>query len=97
MISYLDWTPDGRHLIFGMEQGTGQKRRFRFLRIAAQGGEPEELVLAMNGVVLYGLSVHPDGQRIAFTTGRNTDYNAFEVWKLENFLPPLKLQSQGPK
>ncbi len=86
----LDWTPDGRHLIFGMQQGTGEKRRFRFLRIAAQGGEPEELGLAMNGVMLYGLSVHPDGQRIAFTTGTKTFDDAFEVWVLKDFLRGAK-------
>ncbi len=90
MISYLDWTPDGRHLIFVKQKGTGEKQRFGFWRIAAQGGEPEDLGLAMDGVTLFGLSVHPDGQRIAFTTGRNTYDNAFEVWKLENFLPALK-------
>ncbi len=90
MISYLDWTPDGRHLIFGKQQGTGEKQRFGFFRIAAQGGEPEELGLEMDGVTLFGLSVHPDGQRIAFTTGRKTAENAFEVWKLDNFLPALK-------
>ena len=94
MISYLDWTPDGRHLIFVKQQGTGEERRFRFLRIAAQGGEPEELGLAMDGVTLYGLSVHPDGQRIAFTTGRNTSDNAYEVWVLKDFLPAVEKGKQ---
>ena len=27
-LAYLDWTPDGRHLIFGKQRGTGEKRRF---------------------------------------------------------------------
>ncbi|HEV2491318.1 MAG TPA: hypothetical protein VGT03_16055 [Candidatus Acidoferrales bacterium] len=89
-ISCLDWTPDGRHLIFGMQQGTGEERRFRFLRIAAQGGEAEELGLAMNDVWLYGLSVHPDGQRVAFTTGSKTYDDAHEVWVLKDFLPAAK-------
>src|SRR5712692_4909979 len=87
MISYLDWTPDGRHLIFGKQQGAGEKRRFGFFRIAAQGGEREDLGLAMDGVTLYGLSVHPDGQHIAFSTGKSSYDDAFEVWKLKDFLP----------
>jgi hypothetical protein len=29
------------------------------------------------------LSVHPDGRRIAFTAGQDSN----EVWALENFLP----------
>lgn len=32
----------------------------------------------------------PDGRRVAFTAGRYNNYNAFEVWVMENFLPTPK-------
>ena len=41
----------------------------------------------MEGLLPYGLSVHPDGRRIAFTAGTPV---RSEVWVMENFLPALK-------
>ncbi len=85
MIFELGWTPDGRHILFGTGT-TGQEQRFALWRISTDGGEPQELGLSMEGLRLYGLSVHPDGRRIAFTAGRFRE----EVWVLENFLPEVK-------
>ncbi|MFQ5817467.1 MAG: TolB family protein, partial [Terriglobia bacterium] len=82
----LAWTPDSRHIIYAPSTA-GQKHRFELWRISADGGEPQNLGLAMEGLSLYGLSVHPDGRRIAFTAGTP---RRSEVWVLENFLPPLK-------
>jgi hypothetical protein len=65
---------------------TGQ-RRFELWRVSATGGEAENLGVAMEGLLPYGLSVHPDGRRIAFTAGTPVRW---EVWALENLLPPLK-------
>ncbi len=70
----LTWTPDGRYLLFA--------KRNQLWRLPAQGGEPEQLDLAMDG--LRDLRVHPDGRRLAFTAGRNRQ----EIWVMENFLPP---------
>jgi hypothetical protein len=53
-------------------------------RIPAEGGEPQKTELAMEG--LRSLRFHPDGKRIAFSAGRQQ----YEVWVMENFLPPLK-------
>ena len=50
-------------------------------RIAAAGGQPESLGLVMDGLAPYGLSVHPDGERIAFTAGRQP---RDEIWVLSS-------------
>ena len=39
----------------------------------------------MEALEPYGLSIHPDGKRIAFTAGTDRE----EVWVLEDFLPAL--------
>ena len=53
-------------------------------RIATDGGQPESLGLVMEGLAPYGLSVHPDGRRIAFTAG--TEIRS-ELWVLELPVP----------
>ena len=85
-ISALVWAFDSRHLIYATA-ASGQARQFGLWRISAEGGEPHSLGLTMEGLSLYGLSVHPDGRHIAFTAGRP---HRNEVWVLENFLPELK-------
>jgi len=77
----LTWTPDGRHLLLlGKHEANGL---WELWRIPVEGGEPQKLGLTMK---LYrGLSVHPDGRRIAFT-GPGPRPGA-EVWAMENFLP----------
>ena len=52
--------------------------------ISGEGGERRNLGLAMNGRP-FGLCVHPDGRRIAFTSGTP---RRPEVWVLKNLLPP---------
>ena len=78
------WMPDGGHLLFGKGRIGGQEPRLELWRISADGGEPQYLGLAMEGLLLYGLSVHPDGQRIAFTAGRNL---GIQTWVMKNLLP----------
>jgi len=78
--------PDSRHIIYARSVA-GEKRKFEFWRISAEGVEPQNLGLTMEARVPYGLSVHADGKRIAFTAGteRHT-----EVWVVKNFLPAFK-------
>jgi tricorn protease-like protein len=52
--------------------------------IAAEGGEPHKLNLAMKG--LAQLRLHPDGRQVAFQAGGSSG----EVWAMENFLPAAK-------
>lgn len=82
MISVPAWTPDSRHIMYARSV-SGEKRTFELWRISAEGGEPQKLGLVMEGLEPYGLSVHPDGKRIAFTAGTERE----EVWVLKNFLP----------
>ena len=77
----IDWTPDGRYVIFGKGYNSIQKPMVELWRISADGGEPQRLGIAMDQIA--GLRVHPDGRRIAFTAGQTKS----EVWVMENFLP----------
>jgi Tol biopolymer transport system component len=51
-------------------------------RIRMEGGEAQKVGSLVKG--LNGLSVHPDGRRIAFTA---VEQRGAEVWVMENFLP----------
>ncbi len=75
------WTRDGSHLLFSKRVATPTIPS-ELWRVSAQGGEPQNLGLAMDG--RGGVRVHPDGRRIAFTN--RTGGNA-ELWVMENFLP----------
>jgi Tol biopolymer transport system component len=83
-ITTIAWMPDGRHLLFGKGD--------EMWRIPVAGGEPQRLGLAMDR--LRGLSVHPDGRRIAFTSGAPE----IEVWVMENLLPaPQTAKAPAPR
>jgi Tol biopolymer transport system component len=68
------WTPDSRHLIY---QSNDQ-----LWRISVHGGEPQSLgTLAPLKHGRGGLSIHPDGDRIAFVA---CGARRSEVWVIEN-------------
>jgi Tol biopolymer transport system component len=92
-ISLPAWMPDSRQIIYARNVA-GQKRQFELWRVSAGGGEPQTLGLTMQGLQPYGLSVHPDGRRIAFTAGKPSHS---EVWVLKDFLPELKTAKSGVK
>jgi len=92
-ISLPAWMPDSRQIIYARNVA-GQKRQFELWRVSAGGGEPQSLGLTMQGLEPYGLSVHPDGRRIAFTAGKPWHS---EVWVLKDFLPELKTANSGVK
>lgn len=77
----LVWSPDGRRLMYLQAQGQGSKTEL--WQISANGGEPQRIGLDMPR--MRGLSIHPDGRRVAFQAGEQEKY---EVWVMENFLPP---------
>ncbi|MHC4353747.1 MAG: TolB family protein, partial [Planctomycetota bacterium] len=76
----LSWTPDGDYVVVGGPDATDKPDVLWM--IPAEGGEPRKLEL---GVKVSHLSLHPDGQRIAFT--RPESNGDGEVWVMENFLP----------
>lgn len=84
-ISVPAWTPDSRHILYARTV-YGEKQKFELWRISAEGGEPQNLGLLMEGLEPYGLSVHPDGKRIAFTAGTDRA----ETWVLKDFLPAVR-------
>jgi Tol biopolymer transport system component len=73
------WTPDSQDVLF-VKRLTDDEGG-ELWRIPARGGEPRK-VWAWNKP-FSSLSVHPDGQRVAF----HTSTTASEMWVMENFLP----------
>ena len=83
----LAWSPDGRDLLYATEvpgagDGTPATARYALWHVPSQGGEPQQLPLTVDGMMM-SLRVHPDGQRMLYGTLRANP----EVWVMENFLP----------
>ncbi len=78
----LAWTPDGRHLLLAKRNADPETQfPHELWRIAVGGGEPESLGLKAEGGIRE-VRVHPDGQRIVFTSGLRVS----ELLAAENFL-----------
>jgi len=75
----LRWSADGKYIFFVIREI--KQKKLRLWRIPIEGGEPLEIELETN---LIDLSVHPDGQHIAFGAWKR---QPAEVWVMENFLP----------
>jgi Tol biopolymer transport system component len=79
----LDWTSDGKSVVAQKWVAEGSTQEL--WRIPVDGGAPVRIELnppKMSG----GFSIHPDGRRIAYTSGNGQH----EVWVLENFLSVLQ-------
>jgi Tol biopolymer transport system component len=83
--SSIEWTPDGKYILFPRVHPTKDQPKFALWRIAAEGGEPQELNLVM--AYFQDFSAHPDGQHLAFDSPGLT-LKSPAVWVMENFLPP---------
>jgi Tol biopolymer transport system component len=77
------WTVDGKYLLLSVRDSNVDSDSYELWRIAADGGEPVKLGLTIDNT-FEGLSVHPNGRQISFST-RSKDVS--EVWMMENFLP----------
>ena len=77
----LEWTPDGQAVI-ASKVGAGGEAGVELWRIPIAGGSPQKIALPVMG----DFSIHPDGRRIAFTSGQRQS----EVWAIDNFLPILQ-------
>jgi Tol biopolymer transport system component len=84
-VNCLEWTADGKYIVFPRMQSEKDNPRFSLWRISADGGEPQELGLGMAN--FDNLSVHPDGVHLAFCSAGPT-IKVPSVWVMENFLPP---------
>ena len=81
-ITSMVWSPDGKYIFFSKaKKGEGQLGQCELWRISKEGGKPVKYPLAADGMV--DLSIHPDGQQIAFKSWRYSS----EIWVMENFLP----------
>jgi Tol biopolymer transport system component len=76
------WSADGRYIYFSRLSSV--EAPWNFFRVSADGGEAQKIDVAMAG--FRHLSVHPDGQRIAFSS-EGANYGQAQVWVMENFLP----------
>jgi Tol biopolymer transport system component len=83
------WTPNGREILFAKRSDyRKQDQKCELWMIPAEGGEARKLGLTIDRIL--ELSIHPDGQRIAFSSGGP----GAEVWVMENFLPEEKIQEK---
>jgi Tol biopolymer transport system component len=77
------WTVDGNYLLLSVLDKNADSDSYELWRIPADGGEPDKLGLKTDNS-FEGLSVHPDGRHITFSTIAK---DVSEVWVMENFLP----------
>jgi Tol biopolymer transport system component len=83
------WTPTGREILFAKGLDYRKKdKKCELWMIPAEGGEARNLGLTIDRI--FNLSIHPDGQRIAFSSGKP----GAEVWVMENFLPEAGTQKK---
>jgi len=82
-MSIVQWTPDGKYIVFSRAQTEKDKEQLALWRIAANGGESQPLNLAM--VDFQDLSINPDGQHLVFDSPGFVQ-RQWSVWVLENFL-----------
>lgn len=83
-LSVPAWMPDSHNIIFALSEDA-EKTSFELVSINIDSRKTKKLGLTMDGVVPYSFSVHPDGRRIAYTTGKEVYYRE-ETWVLRNFL-----------
>ncbi|MEE9502964.1 MAG: tetratricopeptide repeat protein [Candidatus Aminicenantaceae bacterium] len=86
------WTPDSKQLLFAKfvaGSGWGTSRQELWV-VSASGGAPKSLNLESR--MMWLLTMHPDGDRIAYTSGSGT--SKAEIWVMENFLSKEKSQKK---
>jgi Tol biopolymer transport system component len=79
----IAWAPGSRGVLF-VKQPNADDPRTELWLVPLEGGEPRKLDLAARD--MRDLAVHPDGRRLAYTSGDDRS----EVWVMENFLSPAK-------
>lgn len=84
-----EWAPDGKHILIGEIKPPGATGTL--YRVPVEGGQPQEIVLQKR--FWDRLSVHPDGQQIAFATSVNYDTDV-DIWVMQNFLPGSAARSR---
>jgi Tol biopolymer transport system component len=80
----LDWTPDGRNILFSKGKRVDEKWVESLWNISLKGGKPQQVEMDMASI--ENIQIHPDGQQIAFESGRGGQ----EIWVIENILSVLE-------
>jgi Tol biopolymer transport system component len=80
LFNVLEWTPDGKHLIFARGQSSGTQ----LWKLPAEGGQPERFTaLPISSVVNVRFNV--DGRQISFNAGGGKT----DIWEMDGFLPAI--------
>lgn len=82
----ITWTTDGKKILFVKISRNRQEQTQELYSISADGGEQQKLSFPLALESMNDLCVSPDGQHIAYTTGKRKT----EIWVTENFLPKEK-------
>jgi Tol biopolymer transport system component len=78
------WAQDGKTILFGGRISDPKETKREIWQIPVEGGDPQKISSDMAG---RDIKLHPDGRRIAFTSGKTST----EIWVMENFLAGLKV------
>jgi Tol biopolymer transport system component len=81
----LDWSFDGRFIYFSKHRSDSELGKWDLWRIPEMGGDPQKLDLTSHRFL--HLSLHPNGQRITFSSGNEQPVPS-EIWVMRN-LPVL--------
>jgi len=82
------WAPDGKSLVFAKYKDN-ISNKCSLWEISLDEEKPQKLGLEMNR--LKYLSLHPDGQSMAFCSSTMS----VDIWVMENFLPKNKKEVRG--
>lgn len=84
----IAFSPDSRWIYYVVADGSAASAPNRLVRVRTAGGQQEDT--GISAPQLSNPSIHPDGDRIAFSAGARTE----EVWALENFAPAASRASK---
>jgi len=82
-VGHVDFTPDGQWFLYQDVDSTGKPI---LSRVASAGGQPERLGDFPTEAGSGTMRISPDGSKVMVAAG---EYGtAYEMWSLENFVPP---------
>jgi Tol biopolymer transport system component len=87
------WMPNSRDIVYAHNNG-GDKQNFELCIISSTSGVTRSLGLRITGEGITGISIHPNGRDIAFTTDK-ISFN--ETWVVEDVLSKRKIGDQKRK
>jgi Tol biopolymer transport system component len=85
------WMPNSRDIIYA--HNFNDWRDFELCIISSNDRSHKNLGLRMSDAGIRGLSIHPNGKQIAFTTDKGSN----EFWVVKDFLPTSKIESEKQK